>query len=280
MTWAMFNDLLARVGARISRQDTNYSGATPAPGGGGETLTERRGRTPESQRTQAPLSRVPAYPNQTIASRTAEGPPLRPRERSGGATRAARRATMPTASPSDRRGGVCLRTTCWSHKRTDTPSLPSDRHQNKSPKQQQRVCESNAPRRVAHSAVCSLARSRATDVTGTEQNVWDMGKRGFADTHTKQTPSVLLCYEDHSPFCFIIHVSLILYVLLADREVEELHQIGTTTTTAASPLRMRSLKEEEPPLGSTMEEHGPSSWSFEPACELRNDILKGIGTAV
>ena len=31
---------------------------------------------------------------------------------------------MPTASPSDRRGGGCLRTTCWSHERTDTPSLP------------------------------------------------------------------------------------------------------------------------------------------------------------
>ncbi|CAL8406177.1 unnamed protein product [Arctogadus glacialis] len=79
---------------------------------------------------------------------------------------------------------------------------------------------------------------------------------------TKQTPSVLLCYEDLSPFCFIIHVSLILYAPFADREVEELHQISPSTTAAAPPLRMRSLKEEEPPLGSTMEEHGPSSWSF------------------
>jgi hypothetical protein len=64
-------------------------------------------------------------------------------------------------------------------------------------------------------------------------------------------------------------VSLILYAPFADRELEELHQIGPSTTAAAPPLRMRSLKEEEPPLGSTMEEHGLSSWSFEPACELR-----------
>ncbi|CAL8406139.1 unnamed protein product [Arctogadus glacialis] len=95
------------------------------------------------------------------------------------------------------------------------------------------------------------------------------GDRHRPRAQTKQTPSVLLCYEDLSPFCFIIHVSLILYAPFADREVEELHQIGTTTTAAAPPPRVRSLKEEEPPLGSTMEEHGPSSWSFEPACELR-----------
>ena len=32
--------------------------------------------------------------------------------------------SMPTASPSDQRGGACLRTTCWSHKMTVSPSLP------------------------------------------------------------------------------------------------------------------------------------------------------------
>ncbi|CAL8406132.1 unnamed protein product [Arctogadus glacialis] len=46
----------------------------------------------------------------------------------------------------------------------------------------------------------------------------DGGKRFIRDRHrpraqTKQTPSVLLCYEDLSPFCFIIHVSLFLYTL-------------------------------------------------------------------
>ncbi|CAL8387455.1 unnamed protein product [Boreogadus saida] len=45
--------------------------------------------------------------------------------------------------------------------------------------------------------------------------------------------------------------------------------IGTTTTAATPPTRVRSLKEEEPPLGSTMEEHGPSSWCFEPAFQFR-----------
>ncbi|CAL8387321.1 unnamed protein product [Boreogadus saida] len=50
------------------------SAATPAPGGD-ETRTERRGRMPENQRTQAP----PAYPNQIIADR--RGPaPQTPRE--------------------------------------------------------------------------------------------------------------------------------------------------------------------------------------------------------
>ncbi|CAL8238921.1 unnamed protein product, partial [Gadus morhua 'NCC'] len=103
------------------------------------------------------------------------------------------------------------------------------------------------------------------------------GDRHRPRAQTEQTPSVLLCYEDLSPFCFIIHVSLILYAPFADREVEELHQIGPSTTAAAPPLRMRSLKEEEPPLGSTMEERGPSSWSFEPACELHTEPRCGWG---
>ncbi|CAL8336505.1 unnamed protein product [Boreogadus saida] len=50
------------------------SGATPARGGGGETRTERRGWTPESQRTQAPPSHAPAYPNRTIADRRGPDP--------------------------------------------------------------------------------------------------------------------------------------------------------------------------------------------------------------
>ena len=54
-------------------------GATPAGGGAGETRTERRGRAPESQRTQAPRTRAPAYPNQTITDRRGPVPPT-PRE--------------------------------------------------------------------------------------------------------------------------------------------------------------------------------------------------------
>ncbi|XP_059923375.1 uncharacterized protein LOC132469424 [Gadus macrocephalus] len=110
------------------------SGATPAPGGAGETRTERHGRTPESQRTQAPPSRAPAYPNQTIADRRGPAPPTQREEwrcytcgQTGHLARhcpGAGDVSMPTASPSDRRGGVCLRTTCWSHEWTDTPSLP------------------------------------------------------------------------------------------------------------------------------------------------------------
>ena len=109
-------------------------GATPAGGGAGETRTERRGRTPESQRTQAPPTRAPAYPNQTIADRRGPAPPTQREEwrcytcgQTGHLARhcpGAGDVSMPTASPSDRRGGVCLRTTCWSHERTDTPSLP------------------------------------------------------------------------------------------------------------------------------------------------------------
>ncbi|CAL8237653.1 unnamed protein product, partial [Arctogadus glacialis] len=52
------------------------------------------------RRDSAPRHRPPAHPpTRTRPSRTAEGPPLRPRERSGGATRAARRATWPDIVP-------------------------------------------------------------------------------------------------------------------------------------------------------------------------------------
>ena len=108
-------------------------GATPAGGGAGETRTERRGRAPESQRSQAPPTRAPAYPNQTLADRRGPAPPTQREEwrcytcgQTGHLARhcpGAGDVSMPTASPSDRRGGVCLRTTCWSQERTDTPSL-------------------------------------------------------------------------------------------------------------------------------------------------------------
>ena len=96
--------------------------------------TERRVRTTETQRSQAPPIRAPAYPTQTTVARI--GPATQtPREewrcytcgQKGHLTRhcsGAGDVSTPTAIPSDRRGGACLRTTCWSHERTVSPSLP------------------------------------------------------------------------------------------------------------------------------------------------------------
>jgi hypothetical protein len=86
-------------------------------------------------RTDAdPAPALPAYPAQTTATRRATALPV-PREewrcyscgqkvhlaRHGPG---ARDVSMHTASLSDRRGGACLRTTCWSHEWTVSPSLP------------------------------------------------------------------------------------------------------------------------------------------------------------
>uniref|UniRef100_A0A8C5FH16 CCHC-type domain-containing protein n=1 Tax=Gadus morhua TaxID=8049 RepID=A0A8C5FH16_GADMO len=109
-------------------------GGTAPPPGGGEPRTERRGRMTETPRSQTPVIRGPAYPVQNIVARRGPAPPT-PREEWRCYTcgqkghlachcPGAGDVSMPTASPSDQRGGACLRTTCWSHERTVSPSLP------------------------------------------------------------------------------------------------------------------------------------------------------------
>ena len=88
----------------------------------------------ETQRSPAPALRAPGYPTQTTVGRMGPAPPT-PREewrcytcgQKGHLARhcpGAGDVSMPTASPSDRRGGSCLRTTCWSHERTVSSSMP------------------------------------------------------------------------------------------------------------------------------------------------------------
>ncbi|CAL8341143.1 unnamed protein product [Boreogadus saida] len=122
---------LVRMAEQLGREPAHAAPTKRSPsgcaagrpgGGGGETRTERCGRTPESQRTQAPPSRAPAYPNRTIADRRGPAPPTQRGEwrcytcgQTGDLARhcpGAGDVSMPTASPSDRKGGVCLRTTC------------------------------------------------------------------------------------------------------------------------------------------------------------------------
>ncbi|KAK0143307.1 hypothetical protein N1851_018559 [Merluccius polli] len=88
----------------------------------------------ETQCFQAPPFCAPGYPTQTTVGRMGPAPPT-PREewrcytcgQKGHIARncpGAGDVSMPTASLSDRRGGGCRRTTCWSHERTVSPSMP------------------------------------------------------------------------------------------------------------------------------------------------------------
>uniref|UniRef100_A0A8C5CA19 Gypsy retrotransposon integrase-like protein 1 n=1 Tax=Gadus morhua TaxID=8049 RepID=A0A8C5CA19_GADMO len=88
----------------------------------------------ETPRSQTPVVRGPAYPAQNTVARRGPAPPTPRGEwrcytcgQKGHLARhcpGAEDVSMPTASPSDQRGGACLRTTCWSHERTVSPSLP------------------------------------------------------------------------------------------------------------------------------------------------------------
>ena len=97
-------------------------GVVPPPGGG-ETRTERCGRTAGTQCFQAlvPVScRGPAHrtPGEDWRCFTRGQKGHLARHCPGG-----RDVSMSTASQSDRRRGACHCTTCWSHERTNTHAL-------------------------------------------------------------------------------------------------------------------------------------------------------------
>ena len=108
-------------------------GIVPPPGGG-ETRTERRGQTTGTPCFQAPPFPAPAYPVQTTVARRGPAHPTPGEDwrcytcgQKGHLARhcpGAGYVSMPTASPSDWRGGAFHRTTCCSHERTVSPSLP------------------------------------------------------------------------------------------------------------------------------------------------------------